>query len=879
MKKINDEFYEIRIFLIGDLAVGKRSITQRFKKLNTTETTKDKFFISKDPRDAYGIGKKINKKLASQYNSLNVMDKFTIRKEIERIDLMTFSKQIIVNKYNIILNFFPICEAEKIDDINSDLIREDDEDYNFVQKYHISLKNVKKEIQTYLFKNAKNSNSTLESLFLFIFDLQDYSTFERLQIYYDQLEKYFQINNNYLKALIGNKCDIKIKLKPEQKQNLDNFISKNNFKFYEISTFMFFNFELFFENLFKDILSSLDEGFSDENFLNRFHLLLSKRPNLSKAEREYFKINDTPGPGEYKNDIYDYPKEKDIFMKTFSNLKGGRFVTNIFIDKQGPIFPNIIKENIKQKEKKKKDDKNKTQINFGDWDSKNKKEIKEALETNIPGFSLGIKKGNYNFKQKRKEESKNREKELEDAILENTMTLHIKKEPILKQIKDFSIYDEDKKENLKELINRIKEKEDEGKDKIKDNLKLIENLHQQKIKEIQEKQEKYQKKYEEREREMNRTRSGLYHPRSQSTRLIKRKFSPSEKLYDIRTKYDPNKGWSFGVKYNINPNKNKDDPDFPNLLTDFDKITLYPKHAEIKYTSPRFKEITNIKPHTAKIRDNYITDEKREKIRKNGERNKILKTFINDRQKDLERVLENKAMLEQENQAKIEDLISKIPRSNTENNEFYDYYINNINYTQVEDRSPNYTMKGRYQHGSIFDINDNYDSVNGNNIDEENLGSNGKPIQDEKYLNSLTVPQFNFVKNNSPSFSFSQSNRFVYKNKYQEKPNSELILPFENGIFSPSDKVSFMVSQNYMGTGKKKNLVNPSFGPGPGYYKLKGFADVIVEEGMKISKVREEIIQKKKREENEKMGIKDFGKEKVKEKKERKDDENGEEEV
>ena len=380
MKKINDEFYEIRIFLIGDLAVGKRSITQRFKKLNTTETTKDKFFISKDPRDAYGIGKKINKKLASQYNSLNVMDKFTIRKEIERIDLMTFSKQIIVNKYNIILNFFPICEAEKIDDINSDLIREDDEDYNFVQKYHISLKNVKKEIQTYLFKNAKNSNSTLESLFLFIFDLQDYSTFERLQIYYDQLEKYFQINNNYLKALIGNKCDIKIKLKPEQKQNLDNFISKNNFKFYEISTFMFFNFELFFENLFKDILSSLDEGFSDENFLNRFHLLLSKRPNLSKAEREYFKINDTPGPGEYKNDIYDYPKEKDIFMKTFSNLKGGRFVTNIFIDKQGPIFPNIIKENIKQKEKKKKMIKIKLKLILVIGILKIKKKLKKLLK-------------------------------------------------------------------------------------------------------------------------------------------------------------------------------------------------------------------------------------------------------------------------------------------------------------------------------------------------------------------------------------------------------------------------------------------------------------------------------------------------------------------
>ena len=80
------------------------------------------------------------------------------------------------------------------------------------------------------------------------------------------------------------------------------------------------------------------------------------------------------------------------------------------------------------------------------------------------------------------------------------MTLHIKKEPLFKQNKDFSLYEENKKENLKELIIRIKEKEEEGKEKRKDNLKLLEDLQKQKIKEIENKQEKYQKKYEEREK-------------------------------------------------------------------------------------------------------------------------------------------------------------------------------------------------------------------------------------------------------------------------------------------------------------------------------------------------------------------------------------------
>ena len=82
--------------------------------------------------------------------------------------------------------------------------------------------------------------------------------------------------------------------------------------------------------------------------------------------------------------------------------------------------------------------KNKNQIGFENWDSK-KKDTRDVLETNIPGYSLGIKKGNYNFKQQRKEEAKNRERELENAILENTMTLHIKKEPLFKQNKDFNL--------------------------------------------------------------------------------------------------------------------------------------------------------------------------------------------------------------------------------------------------------------------------------------------------------------------------------------------------------------------------------------------------------------------------------------------------------
>jgi hypothetical protein len=134
---------------------------------------------------------------------------------------------------NITLNFFPIKEAEKIDKLNSDEIREEDEDYTF--EHHISLKNVKKEIECYLFKPPKNSIATQENLFLFI-----YKIFHLLK-YYNKLEKYFQINSNFLKALIGNKVDLKFFLKEEQ---IDDFIKSNNFKYYEIICILILNYFL-----------------------------------------------------------------------------------------------------------------------------------------------------------------------------------------------------------------------------------------------------------------------------------------------------------------------------------------------------------------------------------------------------------------------------------------------------------------------------------------------------------------------------------------------------------------------------------------------------------------------------------------------------------
>lgn len=115
-----------------------------------------------------------------------------------------------------------------------------------------------------------------------------------MELYYNKLRDYFKIDDNYLKALVGNKADSRITLSKRDEEFLDNFIKDNDMKHYEISTYNYFNFEKFFEQLFIDIISPINSELQKETFLNRFHLVLHSRANLSKAERRIHDINDVP---------------------------------------------------------------------------------------------------------------------------------------------------------------------------------------------------------------------------------------------------------------------------------------------------------------------------------------------------------------------------------------------------------------------------------------------------------------------------------------------------------------------------------------------------------------------------------------------------------
>ena len=237
--------FEIRVLVIGDYQVGKNTIVKRFKKLNSTQTEEDNYFVQGNPKNDYGLGK-VKSKAAQEkyekYQQLDIADKNLVRKQIERKNLMKFKKIFIVGKDRLEFNFFPIKAAEeKTAPPVSD--KEEEEGIRFGNKILV-LKNVIEEITKLLTKEQKDINATINTLFLFVYDLGDFSTFKKLELYYNKLRDYFKIDDNYLKALIGNKADSRISFLNRDKEFLDQFIKDNDLKHYEISTYNYFNFDI-----------------------------------------------------------------------------------------------------------------------------------------------------------------------------------------------------------------------------------------------------------------------------------------------------------------------------------------------------------------------------------------------------------------------------------------------------------------------------------------------------------------------------------------------------------------------------------------------------------------------------------------------------------
>ncbi len=737
---------------------------------------------------------------------------------------MKFSKEYIFGKNTISLHFYPCLEATSVSyDYEP---KEDDEEYDLIKTYKITLKTLKQEIQYYFNLPPMKKNCNIDHLFFFIFDLKDFSSFEKLCVYFEELNKKFLITSNFKNVLIGNKVDQKKNFSDEEKEIFESFISKYNLKYYEISTLSFFHFEKFFENLFKDDFTQI----TNSNIDNKLHELLSKKSNFSKAEKGLIRVDSNPGPDKYNSNIYDLPKNKEEMKKTFSGEK--RFNKHIFINKIGPLFP-LIKKDYDRDFSHSLKKQNKTSYNqINTWNSNIRKEIKDSLELNcdIPGFTLGAKASNLELRQTRKDLKFQMNKLLDDAFGENNIRFLNKSPPKLKDNKLFEKYALIRKENFQNRIDEMKKQEEYYKELHDDVIKKNENNRKNLLDKIKEKEEKYNSIYQQREFEKEKNRT-FYQNKTSGSRLIKEKPTPT--MYDIRGKFDNKKGFTFGGKYKFNENKNKTDPPFNTIYSDFEKIIL--KSKKFKYPNQTFAE----RFYTPKIEQPGDPSKIFEKLNK-YQLNKIkyLKDneskFFKQRKMKKNTVLMNKKRIEEEREKDLENEIERQIALTGEN-----FLLRDINYTLVEDSSPSYTMKGKYEDNKFkFREYENDDNIN--------------------YLNNLIHPNIAVVRPSLPKYSFGKSERFEdlkmkdkknkNKNKNNDNDNVDYIennyFDYDNGFNCKTIDTSL---QNYMGTARKDTLLKDNGVPGPGYYLIKGFADIVKEKGEKINEVRTRIREKEMR--------------------------------
>ena len=654
-----NESYEIRIVLIGEVGVGKKSIVKRFKLLNCTETKegiKKKEDLSIEQKVLKMLNEKNKKKNKDNDNTLSIdtksktktknyaeeltkeeieQKKIELRREEKRLDLMNFTKVYKMNIYNLEINFFPCIEAQPLP-YNYEF-REEDDFYEFEKEYKITIKPLIKEIEKIIMKPAENPNTQVEFLFLFCFDLSNINSFETLLLYFSQIEKHLKLSSNFKIVLVGNKLDKKTPMNNAQKEGIENLLSQLNTIYYEISTLMFFQYEKFFEKLLFDNFGELPL-FSKETSKKLFIDILTQKKSFSKASRELYKENNVPGSNQYNTNQFQYPYKRREFLRIFHDTD--KFNKKIFINKMGILFPPIKKAKEKDSYSYSKD-KNLKNKKKEIYSFECNKKVQEEIELNSrkPGYTFGsINYKPLNLKQQRKLLSESRDYEIDRFLTEGSTTLY---HPV-KSMNKGELNQEKYARNRLEQKKRINNDKQKIKDEIKKRHDEVNEKNQleanEKIELVLEKDKKYKKIYEEREKKkIKKQKLNIIKNNSESE--IKRIFEPKGKFYDPMSSISTTKGFTFGHK-SSNKIIKQDYPDYPLFKDDFEKLIL--KNKKINFVKKSGKRFPEYK--TDEVGDSsYIMDnQKKFEMNRNLIKRSKLNGFLIDRKNKREDVLQRK---------------------------------------------------------------------------------------------------------------------------------------------------------------------------------------------------------------------------------------------
>ena len=153
-----------------------------------------------------------------------------------------------------------------------------------------------------------------------------------------------------------------------------------------------------------------------------------------------------------------------------------------------------------------------------------------------------------------------------------------------------------------------------------------------------------------------------------------------------------------------------------------------------------------------------------------------------------------------------------------------------MNYNQIEDKAPSYSLKGRLDIG-LFDIKEDYDDPT------KLLGFEGSTsIVNQK------LPDFNVNKETFPRFIMPKSERFndtltSHLNPIHSYNNYEQ--NYRETLKEIKEK-KIETKENFFGTANRFRVGYATDIPGPNQYKIEGFAETRVRFYEKQEKMKEE---------------------------------------
>ena len=153
---------------------------------------------------------------------------------------MKFSKVYRLGFNTIEISFFPCAEEQPLSYDYE--LKDDDEFYEFEKEYKVSIKQLVREIEYFIVKPAEDEKSQIEFLFMLCFDLSNIASFEKLVIFFSQINRHFKLSYDYKIVLVGNKMDKRASMNNDEKDNMEQFKSKFASNYYEISTLILITF-------------------------------------------------------------------------------------------------------------------------------------------------------------------------------------------------------------------------------------------------------------------------------------------------------------------------------------------------------------------------------------------------------------------------------------------------------------------------------------------------------------------------------------------------------------------------------------------------------------------------------------------------------------